>query len=287
MAFLFYFERMNQIWYNGKFYSADDPVFPASNKSYRYGDGLFETIRTKNGKAILSQFHFERLFSSLETLKISLPSLFSKNSLENDIARLCQKNNCLETARVRLSVCRGNGGLYDGDNKFQYLIECWPLENASDRLNENGLIIDVFPDARKSTDKFSNLKSANFLAYAMAAIWAKENKLNDALILNTHERISDATIANIFWLKDGIIFTPSLSEGCVAGVMRRFLMENLLLSAYQVFEKELAVAELEQADEVFLTNAVYGIKWVQQFRGGKYPLKITSEIFSKLIKPLF
>ena len=93
------------------------------------------------------------------------------------------------------------------------------------RFNENGLIIDIFPDARKSVDIFSNLKSANYLPYVMAAIWAKENKLNDALILNQHDRICDSTIANVFWVKDNKIFTPPLNEGCVAGVMRRKILE--------------------------------------------------------------
>ena len=59
----------------------------------------------------------------------------------------------------------------------------------------------------------------------MAAIWAKENKLNDALILNQHDRICDSTIANVFWVKDNKIFTPPLNEGCVAGVMRKKILE--------------------------------------------------------------
>src|SRR6185503_427094 len=99
------------------------------------------------------------------------------------------KNNCEKLARARLSVSRGSGGLYDCDNKFSYLIECRAPEEKGFTKNARlpggeGLIIDIYPDARKSIDIFSNLKSANYLPYVMASVWAKENKLDDALLLN-------------------------------------------------------------------------------------------------------
>ena len=144
-------------------------------------------------------------------------------------------------------------------------------------------MIDIFPDARKSIDRFSNLKSANYLPYVMAAIWAKENKLNDALILNQHDRICDATIANIFWVKDENIFTPPLSEGCVAGVMRKKILEFAIRhSGFLVPESVLTEDILLQADEVFLTNTITGIRWVKECRGKIYKNTISSKIFTEL-----
>ena len=187
----------------------------------------------------------------------------------------------MKTSRIRLSVSRGSGGLYDCDNKFSYLIECWPLEQKG--LNENALVIDIFPDARKSIDVFSNLKSASYLPYVMAAIWAKENKLNDALILNQHDRICDSTIANVFWIKDNNIFTPPLNEGCVAGVMRKGILELATSNSdYLVQETILTLEILLQADEVFLTNAITGIRWVKECRGKVYKNTISSKIFTAL-----
>ena len=191
-----------------------------------------------------------------------------------------QKNNCEELAKVRLSVSRGSGGLYDCDDKISYLIESSPLEQNQDAFKESGLIIDIFPDARKSIDKFSNLKSANYLPYVMAAIWARENKLDDALVLNQHERICDATIANIFWVMDEKIFTPSLSEGCVAGVMRKKILElPSPNSGFLVQESVLTENILLQADEVFLTNAITGIRWVKECRGKIYKNTVSSKLF--------
>ena len=264
--------------YNGNSYEEGQPVLTTADHSYRYGDGLFETMKMIKGNILFEEFHFERLFLGSKVLKFSIPALFTKKKISEEIKALGNKNNCEELARIRLSVSRGKGGLYDCDNKFSYLIECWPLERNSDDMNSNGLIIDVFPDARKPIDAFSNLKSANYLPYVMAAVWAKENKLNDALILNQHNRICDATIANVFWVKDNKVHTPSLSEGCVAGIMRN----RLLNLNPDVSESMLMEETLLNADEIFLTNVITGIRWVKQCRDKIYSNKITAQVFAQL-----
>lgn len=262
----------------------------AANRSYRYGDGLFETMKIRDGNILLAPDHFERLFGSLSLLKFDIPLLFSKEKLEKDVLHLCRKNGCEKLARVRLSVFRGNGGLYDDNKTLQYIIECWPLNESVNKINENGLVIDIYPDGEKSCDKFSNLKSASFQLYSMAALFAKENKLNDSLVLNTAGRIADSTIANIFLIKAETIFTPSLKEGCVNGVMRKYLLEKLKAedSNQQIEEKIITVSDVKNADEIFLTNAINGIRWVGQCSNTKYTNVKTIEIhnrFFKTIKP--
>lgn len=265
---------------------ADEPVFLSSNRGYRYGDGLFETIKIVNKNIQLEDYHFERLFSGLQLLKFELPGLFTRDNFVKGIIHLCEKNNCLSLARVRLSVFRGNGGLNDGDTIACYLVECWPLNESQNRLNENGLVVDIFPDARKSCDTFSNLKSANYLPYAMAARFAKENKLNDCFVLNTAGHIADSTIANIFCIKDGVTTTPGLSEGCVNGVMRRHLLTVLKKAGYEVKEQAITPADIEMADEVFLTNAISDIRWVKQFRQKTYSNQQTTEIYNRFVKTI-
>ena len=282
MAFLFYFDDMNYVVSNGKLVDSENAGLLPDDHSYRYGDGLFETLKVADGNILFAAHHFERLFSGLNTLKFSVPSSFTKQHAEAEIKKLCLKNGCEKLARVRLSVSRGTGGLYDCDNKFSYLIECWPL--AQTGFNENGLIIDVFPDARKSIDVFANLKSANYLPYIMAAVWAKENNLNDALVLNSNDRICDATIANVFWVRNDVIFTPSLSEGCVAGVMRKKILSLAIQDpGFNVKESVLSESELLEADEVFLTNVISGIRWVKQCREKRYIKRVSSKIFSDLL----
>ena len=110
--------------YNGKVYGEGQPVFTTTDHSYRYGDGLFETMKMIRGNLLFKDSHFERLYSGLKILKFNVPSFFTKQSLEHQVKELCTKNNCDNLARIRLSVSRGKGGLYDCDNTVSYSIEC-------------------------------------------------------------------------------------------------------------------------------------------------------------------
>lgn len=266
--------------YNGKLYLADTPIISSSNRSLRYGDGLFETMKLVNGEILNKEFHFDRLFKGLHLLQFEIPPFFSKEVIEKKIVELVSKNKQENAARVRFMIFRGNGGVFDPENlKPNYIIESWPL-TIPQHLNENGLVVDIFPDARKSCDIFSNIKSNNYLPYILAGLYAKKNKLNDCLVLNSHERLSDSVISNIFLIKEKIIFTPPLSEGCVAGVMRRWFLERFDLKPFRVVEKELTEQDLFDAEEFFLTNAIYQVRWVKSFRDKNYANKNIRDIYS-------
>ncbi|RBL92641.1 hypothetical protein DF182_08700 [Chitinophaga flava] len=255
--------------YNGKFFPAGDPILTADNRSFRYGDGCFETLRVYQGKVLLSDLHFERLMASLNLLHFDVPPYFSKDFFITQILDLCHKNGHTDIARVRFSVFRSEGGLYEPvNNTPNYIIQVWELNKSVLELNEVGLVLDVFPDARKSSDKFSSIKSNNCLPYVMAAMYAKQHRLNEVVLLNQYGRVADSTIANIFIVHDNTIYTPPLSEGGVCGVMRKHLLKTEL--PFKIEEKPLTVDDLENADEIFLTNAVQGIRWVGVFRDTSY-----------------
>lgn len=276
----------NYIHFNGKILPADDPLVAAGNRGLRYGDGLFETMRVVNGRIVLQHLHFERLFHGLSILQFQCPPLFTPQYLAESVLALCRKMIIEPAARIRLNIVRGNGGLYDPENHSPNLIiEAWPLELPAS-MNENGLIIDIYDKARKHFDILANIKSNNYLPYVLAALYAKQNRLNDCLLLNTEGRICDATIANIFWVKDGRLFTPPLSEGGVGGVMRRYLLENTA-SHYPVQEALLTPQMLEQADELFLTNAIQGIKWVGRYRDKEYGNQLAALLYNQYIKKLW
>ena len=278
---------MNFICLDGKIIPDNEPVLFADNRGFRYGDALFETMKFINGEIALGPFHFDRLFAGLQLLDYILPAHFNEFLLRQNIQELIQKNKCGETARVRLTVFRGHGGLYDENKNAGYLIECWSLSDAVNTLNENGLIIDIFPGAAKSCDTYSNLKSASFLPYSLAAQYAKKQKLNECLVLNIKGNIADGSITNVFIIKAGKIYTPSLSEGCIAGVMRRYLIESLKKSGYTIIESSISPEDLSVADEVFLSNAIQGIKWVKEFKGKEYGNVQTKQIYNEFVKTIF
>lgn len=273
--------------YNGKLYKQGELLISPDNRSFRYGDGCFETMKMVNGKIILRDLHMERLFSSLDTLRFDLPKLFTPALLEKKIETLASKNKHTTLDRIRLMVFRGDGGLFDIDNRPNYLIQTWEMSPVNNALNENGLDIDIFPDARKGCDIFSRIKNNNYLCYAMAALWAKQNNLNDALVLNAFGRVADASIANLFIVQDGIIKTPALTEGCVSGVTRRYLLQSLRKEGMPVQENTITTDDVLQAQEVFLTNAATGIRWVKRCGNSNYNPQLAVMLHKKFIEPLY
>lgn len=257
----------------------------ADNRGYRYGDGLFETMKMVHNSIPLERYHFTRLFKGLDLLGIKKPRSFNRKTLLTQIQDLAKKNKCSELARVRLSVSRGHGPLNGAAGAMQWIIECTPAPVATGELNKKGLSVDIFPGGQKSCDRFCNLKSANFLLYVMAARHAMENKLDDCFVSNVKGQLADSTISNIFLVKNNLIITPSLSEGCVDGVMRRWLIERLGKAGFDIREGVVTKNDLEAFDEMFLTNAM-GIRWVERFRNKKYGNTRTREIFESHVRVL-
>lgn len=270
---------------NGKYTAAGDPVLKPDNRAFRYGDGLFETMRFTNGQIRLWDLHTARLWKSLEWLGYSIPALFTPDALKQEITGLLAKNKQKGDARIRLTVFRGNGGLYDPGTGLQYLIESWPLERETG-LNSNGLVTGIYPLARKSTDPLAGIKSASFLPYAMAALYAKENKLNDCFVLNTADTIADSTIANLFIRKGNRYSSPGPEQGAVDGVMRRYLIGRMREAGMEIYEEPVSAGQLSGADEVFLTNAVRGIRWVQRCGEAVYTPGQVTEIYRQFMQTI-
>ncbi len=274
--------------FNGKIVKNSEICLSADNRSFKYGDGCFETMKVVAGCLVLEDLHVQRFFSSLHALQFLIPSFFTADYLTTQILTLVRKNGHEKMARVRLVAYRGNGGLYEiEDHTIQFIIQCNAGNVESNCFNQIGLNVDVFGDAKKTADKFSCIKSNNYLGYAMAAIWAKSKGLNDALITNAFGRIAEATIANIFIVSAGIIKTPALTEGCISGVMRKYLLDRLKKDGFSFVETEITVAELFQASEVFLTNAGYGIRWVEKVGENMYHHSTSSLLHHQYIAPLY
>ncbi len=270
---------MNFVWYKGNFFDANLPVLLAANRGFKYGDGVFETMRLLDGKILLKNYHYDRLVTSLKLLQIQYSDDF-KEQVFNNILELCGKNNCISAARIRLAAFRG------ADNKTEYLIEATPLTNSFYQWNEEGWEIDIYPDARKSYDAFSNLKSANYLPYVLADLYAKQSFFKECLVLNTRNFIADGSKTNIFIVKDKDVYTPALTEGCVDGVMRRFIIDELNKIGNIVKQTEIDIDLLLSADEVFLTNAIQGMQWAKKFRTKIYTHEIVRQIFNSVFSPI-
>jgi branched-subunit amino acid aminotransferase/4-amino-4-deoxychorismate lyase len=280
--------QVKKIVFNGDYLDAGTAVASSESRGLRYGDGCFETMKMVNGKIVLKELHFERLFSSLDRLGFELPKAFNASTLEEAVTSLAKKNGDEGYARTRLMVFRGGGGLYDPANhRPNYVIETAGLEKSAGRFNENGLLADIYKEARKPADHFSHIKANSFLPYVVAANWAKKKKLDDAILLNAFDRVADTTIANVFIVYNGVIKTPALTEGCIAGVMRKHLLHCCREEGFPVQEAEITVDELQNATEIFLTNAIRGIRWVKQAGEGEYQYQVSKLLYDKFLVPLW
>lgn len=258
---------------------ADEALFTAQNRSFRYGDGIFETMKIYQAKILLEQFHYDRLVLSLKMLQIE--NTLKAPDLSQLVLQLCRKNNCIDLARVRLAVFRNN------HNKAEFVIEACPLSAEVTKWNEKGWVIDLYPYARKNPDAFSNLKTANFLPYILAELFSKERQIDDAIVLNAFNHLADSSKANIFLIRKKEIFTPALHQGCISGVMRRFLLDELKRNNYRIHQQKISEQQLLEADEVFLTNSVYDMRWVKKFRDKNYSCEESFFIYQQIISPLY
>ena len=125
-------------------------------------------------------------------------------------------------------------------------------------------------DMKKQKNFLSNYKTKNGLMYVMAAIAAREKNLDDLLLSNEKGGILESSNSNLFVVSNGVLYTPSLDEGCLAGTMRMQVINLAIHHGIKVYECTILPQNLLAADEIFLTNAIRGISWVGGYRTKRY-----------------
>jgi branched-subunit amino acid aminotransferase/4-amino-4-deoxychorismate lyase len=243
-----------------------EPSVPFNNRAFRYGDSLFETIRLCNNKIMFLRDHINRLKLGMTVLRMNLPAELTTENVYDMIILLLKKNAHAPNARLRLTVFRNNGGFYAPEtNDISFLIESEETEHPYE-LNGKGLWVDIFADIRKPINKLSNLKTGNALIYVMAGLSRNSMKLDDCLLVNENGTICESISGNLFVVKNGTLYTPPLSEGCIAGIMRKQVMNIAHEKKILTFESNISTYNLMNGDEAFLTNSVSGIRWIGQFK---------------------
>lgn len=258
--------------FNGALTGPQTPVATVFNRSLRYGDGLFETMYWDGQKILQEEYHMDRLFRGLLVLAFDLSGGFTRKFISDEIRRLCENNVHATKARVRLNVFREDGSLLlPMVNKPVFIIETAYLpEQKPDPLR-----LTIYTGDTKSTGILSNLKTNNYLLNILTLQYAWQQGADDALILNSRGNICEASSSNIFMVQKGILYTPALSEGCVAGVKRRELVGNLPSLGFRVEEAMISPESLPEMEEVFLTNAIRGIRPVACIDDKRYRSELT------------
>lgn len=273
-------EPNHRLNFNGNLIDSQTPIATAANRSLRFGDGVFETMFWDGYKIENLDFHFDRLFKGMTVLQFDLSHGFSREFLSDEIKKLCERNSPALRARVRLNVFREDGNvLLPVSNKPVFIIEssAYPEENPAP------LRLTIYKGEMKSTGILSNLKTNNYLLNTLAIQFAKENGFDDVIILNSRGNICEASSSNLFMVQKGVLFTPALSQGCVAGTKRRELLEKLPALGFQIEETIITKDMIFEMEEIFLTNAIRPIRPVICIDNTYYSRELTGTL-ARLLK---
>lgn len=269
--------------HNGNYFTFDQPLVMPNNRAFRYGDGLFETIRIARSHPQFLKEHLQRLYKGMSVFKMKANPLFNESFFEQAILELAQKNGITTDGRVRLTIYRNEGGYYAPENnEVSYLLEASSLDEIDFSLNTKGFTVDLFTEYKKPMSSLSSLKSANSAIYVLAGIHKNQNALDECVLMNDNGNVTEAISHNIFAVKNGVLYTPPVTDGCIDGIMR----EKIILIAQQnriaVYENSIMQNVLLGADEFFLTNVITGIRWVVAYKQKRYFNSTSKKLVEKL-----
>lgn len=272
---------------NGEFVSNKQANLNITNRAIAYGDALFETFRVVKGKISFWEDHYFRLMSSMRILRMEIPMDFTMEYVENEILTTIKSNGLTDnvSVRVKLIIYRDSEGLYTPKtNEIGYTIQVKRLESSNFVLNnieEEPVIIDLFKDHYINSGLLSTIKSTNRIINTLAGIFAKENGFKNLLLLNQEKKVVEAINGNIFLVKDDKILTPPISDGCINGVFRKQLLDVIRKKTdFKLEERSISPFELQKSDEIFITNAIVGIKSVSKYRKKQFEQHIAKQLFA-------
>ncbi len=275
---------MLKIVFNDKILDENKINFSIYNRAFLYGDGLFESIKIINGKPFNLEAHLKRLFSA--SILFNLQISTSKKNLKNKITLLIKENKIENAGNLKIIIFRKKGGKFlPKHNSTSFLIISEKSENNLFKLNKNALTLGLFRDQLKPKGKLSNYKTLSALQSVMCSIDARKKQKDDCLMFNSANNIIESSNSNVFYVKDKVIYTPKLLEGCVDGTMRKCIL-NLKNLDLNILETEVKTEDILNADEVFLSNAISGIRWVSSIEDNKFSQQSVSQLLTNKINQL-
>lgn len=256
--------------YNSDILSDETFRVPLTDRAFQYGDGLFETIRYENGQIWFWRDHIERLSAGMAALQLHPPIDFSAETLHQRVQELLLANDLTDQcARIKIQVWRQSGGLYTpATNAANLLIT---VRSGQPFAVTESTKIGIYEAIRLVYSPISEYKLLNALPYVLAGLYKQANGFADTILLDTQGHLAECIASNLFWLKEGTLYTPSVVSGCVNGILRRQLLRLAHDLSIPVHEGLYGTAQLGAAEAVFCAN-VNGIQWLRAIQAiGDYP----------------
>ena len=270
--------------FNGNLVQPSEPVLPFFNRGYSYGDAVFETVKAVDGKLIFWEDHYFRLMASMRLLRMEIPMAFTPEYFVEQCNRLIESQSVSSAAwRLRLTCYRDSDGLYTpNENKVSFVVSCEPLKQSSFLNEVIKYRVDLYKDHYVQPAILSNLKTNNKILNVLASIYAKENDLDNCILVNDNKEVVEAPQSNIFLLFGNEIHTPPLASGCLDGIIRKQIIRMANELDFSCKETKVNPFDLQKADELWLTNSIQGIRAVTNYRRKEYQSKKYAKAVSLL-----
>ncbi len=244
------------VFINDKIVKETQAQVSVNDRAFLFGDGIFESCKISDTKISNFKYHQSRIKAGLKALKFSADI----SDLEKKSLQLIKKNK-IENGILKIVISRGSGSL-----GYLPTYESKPLILISTLLPRKLPPKIILGISSQTTPTRSLGKTLNALPYILSKIEAQEKKCFDCVMLSSKKFVAETSSANIFWVKNGKIFTAAKSCGIVNGTVRQRLLK---ISPVKIFEVAAKISALKNADEIFLTNASFSLLPVDEFLGRK------------------
>ncbi len=271
--------------YDGELIPKNSFYLNATNRAFSSGDALVEVVRLVPDRIFFWEDHYLRLMASMRILRMEIPMNFTMEFLQDQVFRTLEEARLhKDTANARITIFRklGSGNLPE-TNEVSYIIETEKLDSPFYILDKDKYSIDLYKDHYVNADMLSNLSTTNKILQTVGSIYANENGYQDCLLINELKNVVQAINGNLFLVKDDLVKTPPLKDGCENGIIRKKIIEIIgKLDAYTLEVASISPFELQKADELFITNITNGIKPVTSYRKASFQMNVANDLLGKL-----
>ena len=248
---------MFPVWLNGALVDSSDASVPVFDHGLTVGDGVFETLRTEGGVPFAMRRHLARLHRSLTGLGLELTR--SDDELREAMTTVAAAVG--GRAKVRLTVTGGPGPL--GSSREPGSVTVYVAGAPLEPWPRTGAAVTV-PWRRNEHSAVAGLKTTSYAENVVALDRAHAAGASEAIFANTAGDLCEGTGSNVFVVHDGVVRTPPLSSGCLAGVTRELLLAH---AAERIVEERVSMEQLATADEVFLTSSTRDVQGLHRLDG--------------------
>jgi len=251
----------DKVFLNDKLVDVKQAHVPVTDSGFLYGAGLFETMRSHNGVVFRLEDHLDRLFQSAAHLSINHD--YDRRTLTDAVYELLKANDLAE-ARLRLTLTNGPIAPTVEQAQPTLLISATPLQLYPPEYYQTGVMVMLCPYRQNSTDPICGHKTTNYYPRLLALTLARQKEAAEALWFTNDNRLAEGCVSNVFLVKSAVLYTPALGTPVLPGVARKAVCRIAERESVDVVEKDLYIADVLEADEVFLTNVVMEVLPVVQ-----------------------